>query len=65
MIVLQSLFFSHRVQFLEFVPGIQDGETPIDGCPDGVPKKLSSGFYIKPARTSSQTQPAMESLREI
>ena len=31
-----SLLFSHRIQFLEFIPGIRDGETPIDSCPAGV-----------------------------
>lgn len=35
--LLSSLLFSHRIQFLEFIPGFRDGETTINRCPDRVP----------------------------
>jgi hypothetical protein len=57
---LSILFFSHRVQFLEFIPGIRDGETPIDGCPGGVPFSFPSTNFA--CYDCLATQPAIQAL---
>jgi hypothetical protein len=41
-----SLLFSHRIQFLEFIPGIGDLETPIDGRLGSVPFSFPGSDFV-------------------